>query len=110
MKNVSQGLVRAGDILAGNRKLSALVAEALAAEAEQAHKSGHLGFMARALVQATMPHRKPKEHFFERSNGVFTLEMTAPSRYGLPYGSIPRLLMVWMTTEAVKTSNRTGGD
>jgi len=32
--------------------------------------------------------------------------MLARSEVGLPYGSIPRLLMAWLTTEAVKTKNR----
>jgi Plasmid encoded RepA protein len=33
------------------------------------------------------------------------LSILAPSKIGLPYGTIPRLLLSWLTTEAVKTKN-----
>ena len=36
----------------------------------------------------------------------FTLTMLSPSRVGLPYGSLPRLLVAWLTTEAVRTRER----
>ena len=45
-----------------------LISEALAIEAEQAQDAGALGFMARAMVQATMPHRKVAGPVFERKN------------------------------------------
>jgi hypothetical protein len=48
-----------------------------------------------------MPHSKPAESFFERSNGSVTLTMMAPPKIGLPYGSMPRLLMVWITTDKI---------
>lgn len=78
-----------------------LVNEALAMQAEEAKEAGALGYMARALTQATMPHSKPDTNEFTRVNGNFTLTMLAPSQIGLPYGTIPRLLMAWVTTEAV---------
>ena len=54
--------------------------------------------MARAMVQATLPHRKVQGNEFERRNGAFTLSLMAPAKIGLPYGSIPRLLLAWVTT------------
>ena len=60
------------------------------------------GFMARSLVQATMPHSKPKENYYIRQNGKYSLTMYGHPQYGIPYGTIPRLLMSWITTEAVK--------
>lgn len=36
-------------------------------------------------------------------NGHFTLTMMSPRKVGLPYGSIPRLLVSWVTMEAVRT-------
>jgi hypothetical protein len=36
----------------------------------------------------------------------FTLSLLASPKIGLPYGSIPRLLLAWVTTEAVKTKSR----
>jgi len=83
-----------------------LVSEALAIESEAAKEAGTLGFMARALVQATMPHRKTKENTFVRENGAFSLALMAHPKIGLPYGSIPRLLIAYLTTEAVRTKNR----
>lgn len=101
----------AGDILTSivrrDPRVAALIDEALAFEADEAQAAGALGFMARALVQATMPHSKPATFVFERTNGAFTLTMMAPPNVGLPYGSVPRLLLAWLTTEAVRTKSRT---
>jgi hypothetical protein len=84
-----------------------LITEALAIEEESARKAGALGFMARAMVQTTLPHKAVKGNEFSRSNGHFTLTMLAPSAIGLPYGNIPRLLLAWLTTEAVRKKERT---
>lgn len=88
------------------QNLDKLITDALAIEAQDAKEAGALGYMARALVQATLPHSKPQSNEFERRNGAFTLVMLAPSKIGLPYGVIPRLMMAWMTTEAVRTKQR----
>lgn len=84
-----------------------ILSEVLAMEAEDAKKAGALGFMARAMVQATLPHSKPEELVFERRNGAFSLAIMGHPRVGLPYGSIPRLLTAWITTEAVRTKDPT---
>lgn len=89
-----------------NENLNKLISEALAIEARNAQEAGALGFMARALVQATMPHSKVEGNEFKRRNGAFKLTILADSEIGLPYGSIPRLLIAWITTEAVRTNNR----
>lgn len=80
----------------------------LAIEAEDAKKAGALGFMARALVIATMPYKDqknpdgtPKESF-TRQNGDFKLRIVAGYDGGIPFGIYPRLLMSWVTTEAVR--------
>lgn len=87
------------------RLLERVAQEALAIEREEAREAGELGYMARILVQCTMPHRDPKGPIFRRSNGHFELTMMAPR--GLPYGKIPRLLLAWTTTEAVRRKSRT---
>lgn len=89
------------------QNLNKLINEALAIEAEEAKEAGTLGYMARALIQATIPHSKVNGNEFKRSNGFYTLYMLSPSDIGLPYGSIPRLLMSWLTTEAVRTKKQT---
>ena len=73
-----------------------------ALEVEDAKRAGSLGFMARALVMATMPYKDPKEVVFTRKNGDFSLRMVAGYEGGLPFGIYPRLLMSWLTTEAVQ--------
>jgi len=91
-----------------------LVEEALAIEAEDAKAVGALGFMARMLVQATIPHRDPGQvSAWGRRNGAFSLVIQPgvtidalthlPLSVGLPYGSLPRLLLAWISTEAVRT-------
>lgn len=74
----------------------------LAIEAEDAKSAGALGFMARALVIATMPYKDPKTDAFTRSNGDFRLRIVAGYEGGIPYGIYPRLLMSWVATEAVR--------
>ena len=88
------------------QSIDSLINKALAIEDEQAQEAGALGFMARAMVQATLPHRAVAGNEFERRNGNFTLTLQAPSKIGLPYGAMPRLLLAWVTTEAVKTKAR----
>ncbi len=88
------------------KTVDSLINQALAIQDESAQDAGSLGFMARAMVQATLPHRKVEGTYFERRNGAFTLSMLASPKIGLPYGSVPRLLLAWVTTEAVKTKER----
>ena len=83
--------------------LDKLIQESLAIETQEAQEAGAVGFMARALTQATMPHKATQGNEFKRRNGSFSLTMLSPSDIGLPYGSIPRLLVSWLTTEAVRT-------
>ncbi|MGB5753905.1 MAG: replication protein RepA [Thermoanaerobaculia bacterium] len=90
----------------GDRKRRRLIAKALAIEAEEARSAGALGFMARILVQANLPHSRQKSHEVERVNGRFTLYLNAPPSIGLPYGSYPRLALAWLSTEAVRTRSR----
>jgi len=84
-----------------------LLAAALAIDEQSAVDTGELGFMARAMTLCTLPHSKPKEQEFTRKNGNYTMTMVAPKAIGLPYGVIPRLLLAWISTEAVRTKNRT---
>lgn len=68
-------------------------------------------FLARQLVQTTLPHADPGNvPVWSRTNGNVTLTIQQGynddgTPYGHPYGTIPRLLMYWMTTEALRTKN-----
>lgn len=69
-----------------------------------------LRFMARVLIQATFPHSQAEGFSWERTNGSLSVSMVAnPAAGGLPYGSYPRLLMAWITTEAVSNKQRKSG-
>jgi len=74
-------------------------------ESSDALTAGALGFMPRLLVLPTLPHRRPERHRFERVNGRHSLRLSAPRRVGLPYGSYSRLLLAYLTTEAVRTKS-----
>lgn len=85
-----------------------LIEKAVQIEQEDAKAAGMIGYMTRAMVQASMPYRDPKTAYFERKNGYLTLTMSAlDPDIGLPYGSIPRLVLAWIGSEAVKTKDRT---
>ena len=42
---------------------------------------------------------------YKRVNGPYTLIMTATGEYKLPFGPLPRLLMAWLSTEAIAPWN-----
>ena len=92
--------------LISREALDKLITEALAIEAEEVKSVDALGFMARAMVQATLPHKKAEGNEFTRTNGNYSLSILAPAKIGLPYGSYPRLLLSWLSTEAVRTKER----
>ncbi|MEQ1864534.1 MAG: replication protein RepA [Micropepsaceae bacterium] len=70
-------------------------------------------FMARQLVQCTLPHTNPGDvPQWARKCGNVTLGIQ-PGRdfeknisVGYPYGSLPRLILFWVNTEAVRTKKR----
>ena len=65
-----------------------------------------LGFMARLLALCSLPRTNPKNrHEFKRVNDPYTLYMVAGGGNKLPYGTLPRLLLAWVCTEAVRTQS-----
>ena len=69
--------------------------------------------MARQLVQCTLPHTDPGNvPLWKRSCGEMTLaiqpgiDIDTEKSIGYPYGTVPRLLLFWIITEAVQTKNR----
>lgn len=83
---------------------------------EGAIESNSLGFTSKIFVQATLPHRDPGPvPLWGRQNGDFAFTIQpgtkpgkdgSPEQIGLPYGTIPRLLLIWMATEATRTKKR----
>ena len=67
-----------------------------------------LGYMARLLALCSLPRKNPGNRLrYVRRNGPYTLIMTATGTTAkLPFGILPRLLLAWVTTEAVRTQSR----
>lgn len=77
-----------------------------------------VSFLARIFTQTALPYRDPGNvPEWQRRNGSLTLTVQPGASSvdprtgqktptGYPYGSIPRLLLVWMSTEAVRTGER----
>ena len=66
-----------------------------------------LGFMARLMALCSLPRSNPGNRLqYRRVNGPYTLIMTATGKHKLPFGNLPRLLLAWISTEAVRTQSR----
>ena len=65
------------------------------------------GFMARTMALCSLPRSNPGNQLqYKRSNGPYKLVMVAGADNKLPFGNLPRLLMAWLCTEAVRTGSR----
>lgn len=71
------------------------------------------GYLAKELIVCTLPHRDPGDVLaWSRTNGNFTLSIKPDvdaktgKSIGLPYGSIPRLLLFWITSQAIEQGRR----
>ena len=66
-----------------------------------------LGFMVRLMALCSLPRTNPgTRHQYKRVNGPYKLVMIAGADNKLPFGNIPRLLLAWVCTEAVRTQSR----
>lgn len=86
-----------------NKKINELVS--IGQTPENADK----GYMARMLVQCTLPHSDPGSDvpYFERVNGDYRLTIQPAPGERIPSGSYPRLVLAWMSREVVRTKQRT---
>jgi hypothetical protein len=64
-------------------------------------------FMPAQLVQVSLPYRQQSGHVFERTSGNYSLRVVDNGGEGLPYGVIPRLFLLWLTTEVFRRKSRT---
>ena len=66
-----------------------------------------LGFMARLMALCSLPRTNPgNRKEYKRVNGPYRLYMQAGPETKLPFGILPRLLLAWVSTEAVRTQSR----
>lgn len=84
-----------------------------AVEVRDAQYQPAKAFISREMVQATLPHRDPGDvPAWSRVNGNYALTVQPgwntwqKESIGYPYGTIPRLLIFWLTTEALRTDSR----
>jgi hypothetical protein len=83
------------------------LARAAASIVEQPDKAER-NYLAREMVQCTLPHRDPGDvPVWIRRNGNYALglqpgiDLKTGKSYGLPYGELPRLLLLWIITQAI---------
>jgi hypothetical protein len=79
--------------------------QARAIERDEAARHGKITFLGKILVQCTLPHRDPGRSPYQRSNGFYRLTILSPPEIGIPWGRYPRLLLAWLTTEALRTKS-----
>ena len=69
-----------------------------------------LGFMVRLMALCSLPRTNPgTRHQYKRVNGPYKLVMLAGADNKLPFGNLPRLLLAWVCTEAVRTQSPRAG-
>lgn len=89
--------------LVNNKKLSLAqhVAEVTAQDAYS------IGYMPKFLTITTLPHSDTEELIYQRTAqfGVSQTTLTIFSRFGVPYGLIPRRILAWVCAEAIKTKS-----
>ena len=74
---------------------------------EASEADPEIGFMARLLALCSLPRTNPgNRKEYVRRNGPYALVMSAGGLNKLPYGNLPRLLLAWVCTEAVRTQSR----
>ena len=63
--------------------------------------------MARLLALCSLPRTNPGNRTqYKRTNGPYTLIMSATGNHTLPFGNLPRLILAWLCAEAVRTQSR----
>lgn len=79
----------------------------------QSLKPGSINFLHSVLCQVGLPRRRAAEDSFERTNGHVSLLLRAGSlwtgsrweKQPLPYGATPRLVLIHLCSEAVRTNS-----
>ncbi|WP_323025662.1 replication protein RepA [Castellaniella sp.] len=75
-------------------------------EEKNAAEHGKLGFIATAMIYASLPHSQIDSAVFKRKSGNISLTILNDPDIGLPYGKIPRIITAFLCTEAKRTGTR----
>src|SRR5216684_696722 len=70
-----------------------------------------LSYYTPILIQCTLPHSDPKTSAWKKTNGDFSLIISSGhddnlTPYGIPYGSLPRLVLAYIITRVTETGER----
>ena len=120
MERKRGGLVPIGEAFSGLDRPEKALRKALPqsrhhfTQSEQVHQlvtaseaDPDMGFMARLMALCSLPRTNPGNQLqYKRVNGPYTLYMNALAGNKLPFGNLPRLLLAWVSTEAVRTQSR----
>lgn len=68
-----------------------------------AKENNQLGMIASSMIYASFPHRAVKGAVFKRRNGDISCTILNDPDIGLPYGKLPRIITVFLCTEAKRT-------
>lgn len=114
-KKLTQKLIKPSLII--TEKQSRILDLASDIRSRTAKEADSLVFLAKPFIQTTLPHRDPGNvSEWHRKNGKLTMSIrpgwgTNPKTgdwtcLGVPYGTIPRLLLILMSSHAIQTGNR----
>ena len=76
-----------------------------------ADERGRIGITHAGFAIAALPHKRTQESVWERDNGHIKLLVesgldSAKRPIGIPYGSIARMILLYLQTQAVRTKSR----
>jgi len=63
--------------------------------------AGAIGFIPSDFSLLGLPHLELDTNHYQRNGGLVQMSMVADPRFGLPFGRVGRLLLIWLTTQAV---------
>lgn len=95
-----------------SKNLKKFVEQAAEIEAIQAKIASAIGYSTPLFIQATLPHKEPRNqngekiNYYTRQSGYFKLTIEGHHEYGCPYGVVPRLIFMYICTEVKRTKEK----
>lgn len=77
-------------------------------EKKNAKDHNQMGFIATAMIYASLPHSEIDGAVFKRKNGDLSLTILNDPDIGLPFGKIPRIITAFLCTEAKRHRDERG--
>ncbi len=86
------------------KKSKSIIEVALEIQGQTALEAGEVNFVSLNFIQTILPHSAIEGNSYKRENGFYKLFIA--SEHSVPYGTIPRMILSWVVTEAIRTSSR----